>query len=831
MPIESLQEIQPRDAGEVDQRYMPDEAEPDLIDYTILNEELRGMDEFDRYESADRLHANAVGRLKEKLDRFERVLIDHILDLKGNVEESREERNFSERYIRNKSRSNNAVTPTFLDKGGVARSQRDGHAELGISQGLSFQAITSASAHINSTFFEGMERFYQWRGTGVKPENRKVTQILNDVTQHLLRVGGFEREGSRISWGISANGNAPIRMEMYRPLKYVRNEETGEYEEDIGDLVPDFKAWPWEDVYVTDYGQPCVEDQEGVIWVTRNVTVHDLEANEANYDFTFTSDPARPIVKRRNGKYLNLKKLRDSEAKNDLPSSRDTLSLTRFGKTEAVSSFPRYDLHEHEGALPMYKWVMSGDFDWEIASTVFGVDVGMKPIEDDDESLMEYGRRLNRIRTWNTSFVVPKTENPSGVEGHLIQFEASPHAGGRKTLYHPKYYQDGEEFLGNGIIDVGYRIEDAVDLLRNASIRIVAMQANPAYLADQRLLVKKTMDEFKRLFQPNAIIPKTPGADPNQIIKAVEVSGDIRAIENVIAMLKNEHEFITGITSAIKTGQAQTQTRTATELNMQAAQSRSRLDDIVVGMSKEIYRMIKDMIHEYWDKEGKEGFIQLAIKVSGLNADEIREQIHSVDDLWEEYHLENPVTMGRNRDQLAAAITSSFAAYGGAQVFDPIKTASLALQFSGLPRPAEILIEGSESSDPDTEHDQMAQGTWIKPKMNEQIMEHIAEHRNVLQAIMSGNRAALPPNLQKLRDENLEVLAAQLEPHLRQTESNFNTMIQQQALQQQQQAMMGALLGGNANGGGAQIGMQAQQNGAMGQQASQDQTALMNGVL
>jgi hypothetical protein len=283
----------------------------------------------------------------------------------------------------------------------------------------------------------------------------------------------------------------------------------------------------------------------------------------------------------------------------------------------------------------------------------------------------------------------------------------------------------------------------------------------------------KTDAEIDRIFLGGQRIQAAIGMDAEKLLKVIDLPIDISAIEIFIASARTEFDFAAGVSSVMKLGtDPANQTGTATEMQLKEGKSRNRLDDVALSAVTEFLRLTRHVVRRVHKVLGDSGFMQLAYRVCGHDAANLDRLFPSMSGIWEEFTYENALSLGVEGPIMSAQIDAKLGLY--ASVMDQRAAARASLESLGFPNPDELLVGGADPMRPEDEHIQFAQGNWVEPRLDENIVEHWVKHTAFLQGLQSG-QSGLNPDDAQLALQNLL-------PHLQQTQANIQAMVELQGL-------------------------------------------------
>jgi len=708
--------------------------------------------------------------LGERLGEFCSTLVDHLDDLRQSCESERDSNHFTERIERNIIRSRALMEHHVLSDGSVDPTATDGHAELGITQGWSSQAIRIISAFLQDRLFRSHKRPYTLNPRGIRDENKIVTKLFYEVVDSLLHAGRFSRRMGHYGMKqIPLHGTCVLRYEMLPKIAF-RLDMSGAWHEVVEEIIPRFSIWPIDKVLVTDPGLPESEDQEGVFWLRGGVTLSQLEEEE----YLEPPPGANPVF---SGKFRNLEVLRQRVAEG-YESEPGTVGEENREGHKKVSLSPQFMLVEYEGALPM---MALANLHAEVIPAVceyFGVDVGMLPSVGDEDSFMEWTRRLSRVPLWDVAYACSLDGGASTNEGnqdwHLLRFEPARGKRPHNSLYRFTYDQDNLGFYGRSIVDLGCQLEDVADCILNAQTWTDHFNAHPPVIVNEKTIYQGTFEQVKRALEtPGSALPADGRVPPEQAAYFLQLP-EIREAGQRIAALKWEFEQTTGASAAAKGTDTARGTGTLGEIQINESKASLQLNDVVEACGEEIARLIRNLIDDVVDAVPKEAFVAWASGISGIPASDVMRVMAHTDLFSEELGVSHPTNSGGDPAVLVTLLLRIAMAFP--QGFDDVKKlVRTLLELSGYPD-AESLVESDSSMDPDDEAAQMRQGNWVDPNEGEDFVKHLQAHMaQMSDAQRSAQFAAAGGGGVDQETMNLLELLPQ---HIQETQTLLQVMIQ-----------------------------------------------------
>lgn len=730
--------------------------------------------------SATKAHDDWGKRMQAKVDKLAGYLINYMDQLRFAAYTQRESRNFQARYLRNETRARGATNTRLRPDGTVDVGAIDGHAELGITQGWTFQGIKNASAFLYRNTMEATPDPFITHSQGDNQrENETREKVASDCLRDLNAKGNLKKLFRNLTKEIPRHGNAYLRYEMARRLEY-RRDQFGAFHEYVTDMQPVYTIYDPQNVLVTNYSLPEASDQDGVFFIWPNATLTYLSKDEAVFDW---ADEQGQRVLRVSGKYRGLQRIREQLRYQGMvyggagtPGSNVNPMWWYFNST-AVSNEPVFTQVDYEGPMPMAYVVQNRLLDYELAQYL-GIDVGFDPDPSNEDQMCEWGIRLQRISHYKFSYLADVRGGaiPFGQQTntgrYMIQFEPSQHKCPRNSLYVFRYMQDGLDFLGMSVTDLGRKLEDAGDMILNSELWKAYFNAHPSALVDMRVLANRTAQQMARLLhQPRAVIEAQPGADLEKAVQFLKYEPDQFAFER-IQQLKTEFQLSTGGNS----GQQNDSTGTLGELQIEESKQTLELSDVLVGCGMELARLQSDELEDFIFYSGPAYFYDYANRVSGVSPTELIKAIPDVGAFCEQVKILHPLAVQGDKTVIATLMMRLFQLVG-AQGFPDITGFTRAvLQLVQYPD-AEGITKQAKSLDPDDEHKMMSNGEWVDPEPYDNQQEHLMKHMQMLKAISGGQ--PLPYS----KDE-IQTLSVLLPKHIEDTLSMLATQVNTNFMQQ-----------------------------------------------
>jgi len=685
-------------------------------------------------DTRDMVDVGAVvdAELAVQMREFMREVAGTLKSLRQGYETAREEQEFTDRQDVNQRRMSLTLAQQVDAHGNAVKTYKDGHAEMGITHGWSLQAAKTATAYLRRGLLEESKRPYMVTGRGSRAENKTVEKMVYGVLDDLMRRGEFRSRFARVCNLMPRRGTAILRYLLEQRTRWTMGED-GELHETVEAIYPKIQVWPLEHVYVSNPDQPEAADQEGVFWLTPKKTLAQLEEDEIVLQEGRESE----------GRFRNLEQVRRVVEEYQ----------TRQMDTTSASVFPTATLVEYEGALPILGWVKRGLLTWRVAK-FFGVDVGEDPDPSNEEAVRAWGRRLGRIAHWRVSTLMDWSGAVSlrdaGQTGEIV-LEFAPMRAARNSLYRFGWIQEELRFYMQGVVDLGRRLEDAGDCLRNGDMWAQYYNAHPGKMVDETALVDATQENLDALLNtPDKVLAGRPGRDVRQAVQFFQLPQDVN-VEMKIQQLKREFEFLTGVSAAAKGSDTAQGTGTLGEIQINENKSTLEIHNSILDNGSEICRLAKDMLEDVVEalkapeSSGETAgtnpgqallgryrpFVEYASRVSGLAPSEIEEALPTLENLSEEIEFRHPMAAGNDRAALVQMLTTLYQVTGGMGFPDAQSFVRACLEIGGFNR-AEDVTQRHEGMDPGDEERLLSQGTWVAPDPREDLLAHLMSHAGAL---------------------------------------------------------------------------------------------------
>lgn len=695
--------------------------------------------------------------LLAEVERASHTIITHLEELRTNATFTRENTGrtpFSTRFKRaaNKMRMEFDI-PRNPDNS-IKRDAENGHMEMGISQGWTAQAVKAATAFEYAQLTEQTERPYELSIKGDATENVNKLKMVHGVLDDMFQNGGFKERLRPLTKGKVGHGTGVLRYEVVRETEFKRQRIDGRFIESIGPITPKYSVWPLDRVLFTNPDHSQAAWQEGVFWETPHVTLERLSRQEATFD---VSDGTLFQV---GGKFRNLETLRRVTEK-----GRGVGHTTRTGndgivgrldpnEPETLSSFDTWRLVEYEGAIP-WGSIIAAKGMTPRAARVFGIDVGPDPDPDNEAQMVEWARRLEKVKVYQCAYTTHNAD-ASRSERHMLRVEPDLRQDPRNSAYIFRYDEIEDELYGLGISDLGDKMERAGDLMRNIQTWVIWKNAHPSHMVDMTAFTTRSLASIEKLINdPDRLIATRPGTRPNDAVRPFLLEVNTAELESSIAAQKFEFELTTGVSAIQKGGGGST--RTLGELQLKEQKSASVLIHSMLGTTQEIGRLIRDMLQDAFFFRSNGEIIEYVSRVSGLDPSEVLELLPTIEGIENEIIIDSPLGGGEDRAVLTTLIMRILQIIGPGMFTDPAlaKFARRVIEISGFPRTRQLGLFPEETKIPSDEHILMMQGQKVNVNPVDDHALHLAQHRTFGELIEAGQ---LDDQIDEQEIENVKLL-------------------------------------------------------------------------
>ena len=748
-----------------------------------------------------RLFSREKGLSESDIEEFETTVMSDLEDLRGAAQTARETENFTKRLDLNERRSRAKVEPEFLrETGQVAPAGKDGHAKMNITQGASARNIFAMGSILNEMMFVSDKDFFIVRGRGRKTENKKLEQILTHLCRYFLRKGNFlSKQAAELVIKAPTYGICQLRFDFTQKTRLVRT-RTGQWQEIVaGDelielelaqrgegvqpkrvrrwktLIPQFRIYPIQDVFVGDVNLADDASQRHVWWMNANQTVDALADEEVTIELAgvFEEDgtPVRQGVQRL-GKWINFDALRKKDRENRGGPGTSTSDSSSDNDRQRASATTTFTLVSYEGSLPWVRWIEDKDFTFKHARHYARVsnwgDI-FTGLTDSEKGRHEMARRLSKIPVWNVTYtggMDPGSETPE-LGRVLLQIEPSRFHEPRHTLWDMRCYPDRNKYYPQSIPERVENMERYLDLVRNAQAWTADYNADPGGVYDESVLEDpKAIDQ---LSLKGTWLAGKRGADARNALMPRHLEEDPRS-EEKMASVEQQIDLTLALPAVVK-GQGSAGTATQEQLNKSSSLSNIRM--IAVPMNFNLCRMVKFMICEAFHFLGKDEFRRMAVEVAALDAAEIKTKV--LDDIEEGEFDILPVLIS-GEDGIAQATVLQRGMQVGPDFQDMRNTLRKSYELAGVDEVEKLVPTQEDLREPEEEHDLMKTSTFIKVQPEDNHEVHVAEHMGYLNAVLTGEIQLDP--IEEIR------IHESMPKHIR----SHQTFMEQQALAAQQQA-------------------------------------------
>ena len=770
----------------------------------------------------------------DMIQEFETQVLWTLNDMRRSSDQLREEEHFTNRHTLNELRQRGVTDPKFTALDYVDPSQKEGHAKLKICQGWSARNVQIAGAQLHHMVFETGQDFFTFKGMGDKVENRRLSRVLRNVARELLKRGNF-RKGIdvEICFSTAAYGSAELKADLSTESQFVRQQDAT-YREVVSDqglninpvvealegsgfkarpqrpwksLRPQFKLFPLQDLWVSDYNQRGSERQDGIWWAINNMTTDRIAG---------AVKQVHPVTGQEVGRWIpdNFDRLEKATWEKIAPPDPYMHDNSSSDTRKRTTSLPKFALIEYQGTLPWAMWIKQGIF-CEKLFYHYGFDRFFPNIrwrDNDEKKKRQVAQLLGRIKVWNASYAGGYDPNRvSDIGEFLLELEPSRFRKARNTLWDFRFFLDREKFLGQSIAERGEQLEKLGDMVMNAEAHVRDYNSDPARIYRRNKL--ENQDDFDDLFAKGNNIPVNEGVQRVEEVFSVVRLEPMHDFISFMQSVQAQYDDSTGIPPVQRGVSGQNRSRTLGEAQMNRQTSSGLLRWIGISMSQRLAEMVKWMVSEAFHFLGRDEFAEMAREVSGLQGADID---HILDEV-ENGEFEVVGTLAGNIDPVAQATVIQRGLQVAPDVINRALAIRTAFDAAQVPHADELVPESRELLEPKEEHELMRDGTLISVQSGDDHIRHIEEHTEF--AIQLVNLQGLPPGwtIQEFGE-----VAKQIHRHIQnhQREADMAVAAQQQQIAAAQQAQAGRNAPQSA-GGGRPSDLETNTNPAQGNELGQ----------
>lgn len=694
-------------------------------------------------------------------------VVEHVRSVRRHAESARDDVGFETRYARNARRQRNVAKPTTDSHGSVDERAEDGHAFMGITQGLSRQASQTVAAFMHDVLFVRPQRPYAVEAKGRRPEGPDAERIAQAICDDMLDRSDFAQRMWEMCDQVPAYGTHCLRYEMGYE-RHMERDAQGRYHEEVGLPVPVLRTWNLEHVYVSNVDRPGATDQEAVIWRTPAVTLSELEREEAVYETN-----AQGEVVRATGKFRNLHALR--RYRQATPDTADTDNSEE--STTRVTVLPHGELYEYEGPLPIYALWEEGLLDYDVALAI-GADVGDDPDPSDKEAMRDWAYRLSAIPVWQVAWV----EGWSGVDSQamryaeplLLRLEPDRNQRPVNSLFVFGYFNDNNRFYRFSVPDLGRKLEEKADETLNNVLYTAWKNRRPSRFINRSLLKNKSEADLREfLAEPDGWMDLNvpPGQFNRESLIVDLIYEHDEQWRAKIEHLRYEFQHSTGAMAAVQGRDEADATGTWSEMSHNANMGSLKLNYAILGgVATEVARLCKRIVGDTLFWMSRADLVDYIAGLTGMGASKIVQVLPTTRRMVDELTFEHPLLAAKDATVLASLILQVYQVLGVEAFPDVQRVARAVLEVGGYRR-ADELIKPSDLLNPEDEQHQMSQGNRMDPHLDDRHDQHIATHLMRLEQIEAEAAAG-----QRLPEET-QIEHGLLKSHLQDTMRMIETLV------------------------------------------------------
>lgn len=663
-------------------------------------------------------------RLHDKFVRFGQAMVGEIRKIGRSMDTERSSRgNYTEICDLSEKMASTDVSKDKKDR------------ILGLTWGWTKKSVQVAIAAADEYLFDSGPHPTEYRALGDNDEGPWKERVLQMWASDRRDKIGFRNVLTQFltSWATFPIGVA--RQQWTERVEMMRDADTGEMMEKLAYRGPSFRVYDPRWVWFSDYDRPTEDDQRGVLWFTE-MDLSEIEAEEAVRvpvaEALFGAAGAIELktIEVKRGRFLNLEQVRrdyqqsrgglSGDTGRELDWIPDIRNRRRKGSDQRRTQAP-VGVLEFEGYLDLRAMVRDGHLD-----PILLAYLGIQLQAESEEGLI---RKLNRV-FWN----VAVTTN-----GHLLQFEPTRYNPPRNTALAAPY-APFQGLLGQGVRQLGGKIEDAADKLLNLHVLSSVKNAKPS----------KVVNRSNALFTPHGEVlsPQDIARLDDEFDETVYTDGDATQavhhfqvpwnpnFDSDIQAMSATFGELTRITPDIK-GESTAPTATQARQNLARSSLSVTKGSEIVGrriIEKFERNMWRDVENFMTITEFQNDLMRLAGK-QGMASIYMLPTLRGLADQIEIRHAGAPFNDRIVRTDQIKEMVPIFTQLG---TMDPEWAQLELLALTRVSNPESSLVSGGKAQSPTNEIRLMAMDHYVKPTMRENFGMHIEEHMLQLLTLQAG---------------------------------------------------------------------------------------------
>jgi hypothetical protein len=666
--------------------------------------------------------------------------------------------NFAGRWLdRETVFANRQAAPTD-SQGRLVRSHPNAHLHQGLSMGLLTEAVTTVGPAIQHAVIGADGLPVEFFPYGYRSEDGSKKQLVEGIAEY---------DCERAGWRAGVTSGLLRPLPIHGTVTYRQGwQETTELVYEAGKIVERprpggmfFFHWPELDVVVSDPELEHAWDQRTVIW-RDEVTVSELWGNRRRLDTedTIVRLATGPVAKPesvRRGRYTNLEALMVDESElaqmTYLPHQTGGDQQAKGPRGEGMHGLRTERLRrrlELQGKFPVGSMLRTGELTMRAFTALIPEPIGIDTDRTTGEVIPVEGEDLFRLCD-QVVWYVTVVEGERG--WHVIDLRPCPYRRGRTELLHATFIASGC-FYGHGIDQMAGDLADTADMFFNHLSAILANNADPPMVVDQKLAGHFRDDELKKLHQNGATFKFDSASVASGLSAADAVGYLLKPLEpatfNFVSLIQGLFNTRAMATQVGKGAAADTGTDTAAEISMQQASLDRRLRAVVDSIAKVnlVTRSWSLWLEDLDTFNTDQQLTDLAMRVagqSGAGAKTIWPKGQKTVSLADEFSVRH-IGDGAVRREVTAQMTLKLASTFG-NVIGPEASRRLfriGIESLGMD-PDRILPEDRESVDPMDEYNLIIKGgarPAISPKDDDSlhVRAHSMQAQRVQEMIASG---------------------------------------------------------------------------------------------
>lgn len=441
--------------------------------------------------------ADALAQLRQQCKSFESSVATKLKTAIDQMKVARDGRSgrsgLYARYLRERMKYRNEQVPQLTAQGEIVEGAMDAHLKTGTTLGLFAANVNTTTASLTRLVLGGGADAWALEPLGLRQENQQKLEVVKRLVERQLELAKADGQIAQALMDLAQHGSCVMRQAWCEESRWVRT-DARTYAEKTIRRGTTLRHWPLIDAWVSNPQCPWAEDQDAVVWYSRQ-PLSFLERDERRLvlenkvrqsPLSGMIEPTMSIQAR--GRFINLEQMRRGVMETPTGSEfREQGIMTTQGPVETSQRLPNRpgrvsaetvnEVYEFQGWYPIGDEVRTGKLTLDMLRQ-YGIDLRVEPADDQGEaappdSIEALARLCDRL-VWYISVAM---ENKSS-DPVLIEFQPCPYREPRTELVSGFFVPTGE-FYGMSADTLGADVGDAADAVLNDIVEILHDNANP----------------------------------------------------------------------------------------------------------------------------------------------------------------------------------------------------------------------------------------------------------------------------------------------------------------------------------------------------------------